>query len=73
MPEELRKAYLKRLPFVHPDKGGDEADFLLLQRAYDELSDPDSRARHDAALAAHLRKDQPPSEDSQPPAAHSRP
>ena len=56
-PEELRKAYLKRLPFVHPDKGGDEADFILLQRAYDELSDPDSRARHDAALAAHLRKD----------------
>jgi len=51
-PEELRRAYLKRLPLVHPDKGGDAAEFLLLQRAYDELSDPDRRGRHDDARAA---------------------
>ena len=51
-PEELRRAYLKRLPQVHPDKGGDAAEFLLLQRAYDELSDPDRRGRHDDARAA---------------------
>ena len=46
--EEVRKAYRRMALKMHPDKGGDEADFQQLQKAYDVLSDAEKRAAYDA-------------------------
>ena len=46
-PEELKKAYRKRALRLHPDKGGDPAEFHAMKRAYDILSDESKRATYD--------------------------
>ncbi|MHB2010055.1 MAG: J domain-containing protein [Acidobacteriaceae bacterium] len=46
-PEEIKRAYRKKAQQSHPDKGGDDADFMALQNAYDVLSDPVRRIRYD--------------------------
>ena len=40
---EIRKAYLKLSKEHHPDKGGDPDVFKKIQKAYDVLSDEQSR------------------------------
>ena len=42
---ELRKAYLKLALRLHPDKGGDAAQFQAVQNAYSVLKEPEQRAR----------------------------
>jgi DnaJ family protein A protein 2 len=46
--EEIRKAYRRMALKMHPDKGGEEAEFQKLQQAYDILSDGEKRAAYDA-------------------------
>jgi DnaJ-class molecular chaperone len=37
-PEQLKSAYRSHAKEVHPDKGGDNAKFIRLKKAYDLLS-----------------------------------
>lgn len=45
--ERLRRAYRLRLRQTHPDTGGDAAVFVLVQRAWELVGDPDARAVYD--------------------------
>ena len=45
--DELRRAYRLRLRQTHPDTGGDAAEFIQVQQAWEILADPASRARYD--------------------------
>lgn len=38
---QVRRAYKRLLPKLHPDKGGDVEQFSHLQKAYQVLSTPD--------------------------------
>jgi len=44
---EIRRAYRTLITKQHPDKGGDAAKFAVIQRAYDVLSETESRNRYD--------------------------
>ena len=44
---ELRRAYRLRLRETHPDTGGDAAVFVLVQRAWELVGTPESRAAYD--------------------------
>ncbi len=50
----IKQAYRELVRRYHPDAAGDSAEarrqFERLQEAYDVLSNPDKRARYDAAL-----------------------
>jgi Ca-activated chloride channel homolog len=51
--EEIRRAYLKAVQKLHPDKNvnpGETEMFLDVQQAYETLGDPGRRAKYDAAL-----------------------
>jgi Ca-activated chloride channel family protein len=51
--EEIRRAYLKAVQRLHPDKNvnpGETELFLDVQQAYETLGDPSRRARYDATL-----------------------
>ena len=50
--EQIRQAYRRMALLHHPDKGGHEARFKLVGRAYEVLQDPESRARYDRELAS---------------------
>ncbi|CAN0026566.1 unnamed protein product [Pylaiella littoralis] len=50
--EEIRKAYRRVSLSVHPDKGGDPANFRRLCKAHDVLRDPGLRERYDKYGAA---------------------
>ena len=43
----IKVAYRQRVQQVHPDRGGNPEDFILVVRAFDLLSDPDSRRLFD--------------------------
>lgn len=43
----VKSAYRQKVQLVHPDRGGDPEDFILVVRAFDLLSDPDSRRLFD--------------------------
>ncbi|MFT3797546.1 J domain-containing protein [Microbacterium sp.] len=45
--EDLRKAYRLRLRQTHPDTGGDAAQFVQVQRAWELVSTPEARAAYD--------------------------
>ncbi len=70
---EIKKAYYKMALKVHPDKHpGKEAEyreqFDAVKRAYDVLSDTQSRARYDMNLANAARQQQQRPRQSQQPA-----
>ena len=44
----IKRAYRKKSRASHPDKGGDHAAMVAVNRAFDTLSDPEKRARYDA-------------------------
>ena len=46
-PDEIKKAYRRLASKHHPDKGGDNARFQEIQKAYDTLSDPKRRQQYD--------------------------
>lgn len=48
--EEIRLAWKALIKKHHPDKGGDQALFDKIQKSYDVLSDPSSRAEYDAKV-----------------------
>ena len=45
--EEIKKAYRKLAMQHHPDRGGNQDQFQLVQTAYDILGDPQKRAAYD--------------------------
>ena len=45
--EELRRAYRLRLRHTHPDTGGDAAQFVLVQRAWELVGTAEARAAYD--------------------------
>lgn len=67
--EEIKKAYRKLLPKVHPDTGGTDAIFRITQTAYETLGDPESRIRYDRELETNFERKTVPS--ATPPTAHS--
>lgn len=46
-PEQIKKAYRKKVKKHHPDIGGDPEIFRQIQEAYDVLSDPEKRRAYD--------------------------
>lgn len=45
--DDLRRAYRLRLRQTHPDTGGDAAQFVLVQRAWEQVGTPQARAAYD--------------------------
>jgi hypothetical protein len=45
---ELRRAYRRRLRETHPDTGGNAVEFDRVQRAWEQVGTPESRAAYDA-------------------------
>jgi hypothetical protein len=50
--EELRRAYRRMLRAAHPDTGGSETEFTAVQRAWERVGTPASRAIYDRGHAA---------------------
>lgn len=46
-PQELKRAYRSKARDLHPDKGGDAAEFAEIATAYEVLSDPQRRLLYD--------------------------
>ena len=44
----IKRRFRKLAMKLHPDRGGDAAEFDAMKQAYDILSDPERRARYDA-------------------------
>ena len=53
----LKKQYHKMCKIHHPDKGGDEHHFKLIQEAYETLSDEKKRAMYDRYKRFSFLKD----------------
>jgi DnaJ-class molecular chaperone len=60
-PDEIRKAYLKLSKKNHPDRGGDPEEFKKIQKAYDVLSDAQSRDFYDMTGSIPGEQDSGPS------------
>ena len=45
--EEIKKAHRKKVKAEHPDAGGDPEKFMLIQIAYEVLTDDERRERYD--------------------------
>jgi restriction system protein len=50
-PAEIKAAYRRLSPKVHPDSGGTDALFHQVQEAYETLSDPTKRATYDRPIS----------------------
>lgn len=46
-PEDIKKAYKKQSMKHHPDRGGNQDDFIKVQQAYEVLSNSDKRDAYD--------------------------
>lgn len=46
-PEEIKKAYKKKSMQHHPDRGGNQDEFVKVQQAYEVLSNSDKRSVYD--------------------------
>lgn len=46
-PEEIKKAYKKKVMKHHPDRGGDADQFRKISEAYETLSDPAKKSAYD--------------------------
>lgn len=55
--EEIKAAYRILAQRYHPDKGGHHREFLLIQEAYDILSNPHTKRNYDRDLFKHLHND----------------
>lgn len=55
---QIREAYLKASKAAHPDHGGTDALFRLVNRAYETLSDPTQRAAYDSTRTTRPRGSQ---------------
>ncbi|GAA2344539.1 DnaJ domain-containing protein [Saccharopolyspora halophila] len=53
---EVKSAYRTLARTMHPDVGGSDSDFRLLQEAYDTLADPVRRAAYDRKRASKTRR-----------------
>ncbi|MGL3150049.1 J domain-containing protein [Microbacterium sp. A82] len=65
--DELRRAYRLRLRQTHPDTGGDAADFIQVQRAWDLIGTPEGRAAYDRGHGFSAASDEPSWDGWQPP------
>ncbi len=71
-PDELRRAYRKRLRETHPDTGGAAAEFLAVQLAWEKVGTPGGRQAYDdarnssGARETFERKASPPRRDTRP-------
>ena len=54
---QINAAYRRLAIRLHPDKGGDEEEFKLLQHIADILRDPVARAQYDLTLGIHPSED----------------
>lgn len=50
--EEILAAYRKRCLETHPDRGGNETDFLNVRKGYEILSNPEKRVEYDKWIKA---------------------
>ncbi|HWT33563.1 MAG TPA: DnaJ domain-containing protein, partial [Microbacterium sp.] len=50
--DELRRAYRLRLRQTHPDTGGDAAQFVQVQRAWELVGTAEARAAYDRGRSA---------------------
>jgi curved DNA-binding protein CbpA len=55
--EEIKRAYWAKAKAMHPDAGGNAADFELLAWANQILSDPEKREQYDAIGYADIRSE----------------
>jgi curved DNA-binding protein len=51
-PDEIKRAWKAKCAACHPDKGGDQAEFIKITHAYKMLTDPDYRQKNHAAAPA---------------------
>lgn len=63
--ETIKAAYCKKAGESHPDRGGSHRRMLLLNEAWDTLSDPDRRRRYDESHAKAQVKKQSKEDSSQ--------
>jgi LSD1 subclass zinc finger protein len=68
--DEIKAAYRRASIQVHPDRGGNNALFRLIQEAYETLSDPERRLEYDRSRSGPTTS-APPSKTS--PSAPSPP
>ena len=62
-PDEIRRAYLKAVQRLHPDKNvnpGETEMFLDVQQAYEVLADARRRSQYDATLPPEAERPKPP-------------
>lgn len=63
--DEVRSAYRRLTKATHPDAGGTDAVFVMVNAAYAVLSDPSARASYDRELATP-ESQRPPAHDPSP-------
>lgn len=56
-PTEIKKAYIQKTKIHHPDRGGDESIYTMIQDAYNTLSKPDLRQSYDNSLNAQPQEE----------------
>jgi hypothetical protein len=74
-PDAVKQAWRRLVRDLHPDRGGSAAAFDAVQRAYDTLRDPNSRAEYDRSLRAGRRVQIPyePAHHRPPPRSNPTP
>ena len=65
--EEIKAAYRILAQHFHPDKGGKHSEFLLIQEAYEILSNPRTKKNYDHDLENYLKHKQPLTKNSAKP------